>query len=126
VPHSWTMSRRRVLISGASIAGLALGFWLRRYGMDVTIVERAPQLRGGGQTVDIRGAARQVVRLMGIEDQIQRASTGEIGVQFVDAAGQVKAAFGSGAFGGEGPVARLLRPMLSPPAKNFTLPRYPQ
>ena len=30
-----------VLISGASIAGPALAFWLRRAGVDVTVVEKA-------------------------------------------------------------------------------------
>jgi hypothetical protein len=34
--------------------GPALALWLNRYGADVTVVERAPQLRAGGQLVDIR------------------------------------------------------------------------
>lgn len=33
--------RRTVLISGASIAGPALAFWLNRYGFAVTVVEKA-------------------------------------------------------------------------------------
>ncbi|MBB5874348.1 2-polyprenyl-6-methoxyphenol hydroxylase-like FAD-dependent oxidoreductase [Allocatelliglobosispora scoriae] len=101
------MARRTVLISGASIAGPTLAFWLHRAGLRVIVVERAPQLRGGGQTVDVRGAGREVARLMGIEDAVRAASTGEIGIQFVDATGAVKAAFGAEAFGGEGPVADL-------------------
>nr|WP_255255368.1 NAD-binding protein [Bacillus pseudomycoides] len=36
-----------VLISGASIAGTALAYWLHRYGFDVTVIERAPALRTG-------------------------------------------------------------------------------
>lgn len=43
-----------VLISGASIAGPALAFWLRRYGFQPTVVERAPALRDGGYAVDFR------------------------------------------------------------------------
>ena len=35
----------RVLISGASIAGPVLAYWLTRRGFDVTVVERAPALR---------------------------------------------------------------------------------
>ncbi|HEX2283368.1 MAG TPA: NAD(P)-binding protein, partial [Mycobacterium sp.] len=31
-----------ILISGASIAGPVLAYWLARYGYDVTVVERAP------------------------------------------------------------------------------------
>ena len=41
---------RNILISGASVAGPALAYWLRRYGFNVTIVERAaraPQRRAG-------------------------------------------------------------------------------
>ena len=43
--------------SGASIAGPALAFWLRRHGFHPTVVERAPALREGGQAVDFRGPA---------------------------------------------------------------------
>ncbi|MFG2829865.1 FAD-dependent monooxygenase [Streptomyces sp. NPDC048434] len=64
-----------VLISGASIAGPALAYWLHRYGFAVTVVERAPELRTGGYKVDIRGAAIEVVERMGILEEIQRAST---------------------------------------------------
>ena len=35
----------RILISGASIAGPVLAYWLTRRGFDVTVVERAPALR---------------------------------------------------------------------------------
>ena len=42
----------RVLISGASIAGPALAYWLLKAGYDVTLVERAPAPRPGGQAID--------------------------------------------------------------------------
>ena len=42
------MKKRSVLITGASIAGPALAFWLRRQGGEVVVVERAPELRDGG------------------------------------------------------------------------------
>ena len=41
-----------VLISGASIAGPSLGYWLDRYGMDVTIVELASTVRPGGYPIN--------------------------------------------------------------------------
>ncbi|MFC4619293.1 FAD-dependent monooxygenase [Camelliibacillus cellulosilyticus] len=44
-----------VLISGASIAGLTLTYWLSRYGFDVTVVERSKTIRKGGYPIDIRG-----------------------------------------------------------------------
>src|SRR5689334_16395493 len=63
----------RVLISGASIAGPALAFWLRRYGFDVTVVEKADTVRGGGYPIDIRGTALEVVRRMGVLPALQEA-----------------------------------------------------
>ncbi|AUX38925.1 FAD-dependent oxidoreductase [Sorangium cellulosum] len=78
------MEHRTVLISGASIAGPALAFWLARYGFRPVIVERAAALRLGGQNIDIQGAAREVVRRMGIEGDIRAATTGEQGLRFVD------------------------------------------
>ncbi|WP_176461049.1 NAD-binding protein [Janthinobacterium sp. PC23-8] len=43
--HSITNGRRRVLVSGASIAGLTIACWLNRFGFDVTVVERAATVR---------------------------------------------------------------------------------
>ena len=85
-----------VLISGASVAGPALAWWLHRYGFEVTVVERAPQLREGGQNVDVRGAGREVTRRMGLEASIRAATTGEAGLRFVDAGDHVIASFPAG------------------------------
>ncbi|MGG7508936.1 FAD-dependent monooxygenase [Plantibacter sp. YIM 135249] len=101
------MTTRRVLISGASIAGPALAFWLHRAGIETTIVERAPELRRGGQNVDVRGAGREVARRMGIEDEVRAATTGEAGVRFVDARDRVKAAFPAGTSDTAGPTAEV-------------------
>ena len=101
------MSTRRILVSGASIAGPALTYWLREYGMEPTVVERSDGIRQGGQTVDVRGAGRTVAQRMGIEDAIRARSTGEEGVAFVDSDNVTKAAFGADAFDGEGFVAEL-------------------
>ena len=78
------MTPKKVLISGASIAGPTLAFWLAHYGFDVTIVERADSLRLGGQNIDISGAAQKIAQLMGIEAEIKAANTGELGVRFVN------------------------------------------
>ena len=77
-----------VLVSGASVAGPALAFWLRRYGFDVTVVERAPAPRPGGQGIDVRGAGRTVLDRMGITDQVRAAHTGVRGIAYLDAAGR--------------------------------------
>ncbi|WP_406218490.1 FAD-dependent monooxygenase [Streptomyces decoyicus] len=74
-PSPRSTTPRTVLISGASIAGPALAYWLHRHGFAVTVVERAPAPRTGGYKVDLRGAAIEVAERMGILEDIQRAST---------------------------------------------------
>jgi len=55
-----------VLVSGASVAGTALAYWLGRHGFSVTVVERHPGLRPGGQAIDVRGPALTVLERMGL------------------------------------------------------------
>src|SRR5882757_4910837 len=76
----------RILISGASIAGPTLAYWLAKYGFAPTVVERAPRLREGGNGVDVRGQAVDVAERMGIMPQIRAAAADVIGMSFVDAA----------------------------------------
>jgi 2-polyprenyl-6-methoxyphenol hydroxylase-like FAD-dependent oxidoreductase len=76
----------RILISGASIAGPTLAFWLARYGFRPTVVERAPRLRAGGNGVDVRGQAIEVAERMGIMPRVRAAATDIAGMSFVDAA----------------------------------------
>ena len=99
--------QRKILVTGASVAGPTLAYWLARQGMDVTVVERAPEFRDGGQTIDVRGAGKVVAQRMGLEDAIRSKSTHEDGLVFVDAQNRTQAEFGIGAFGGNGPVAEL-------------------
>ncbi|HVV12951.1 FAD-dependent monooxygenase [Amycolatopsis sp.] len=75
---------KRILISGASIAGPTLAYWLHRYGFEVTVVERAPELRTGGQAVDIRGSAREVIERMGLMADVRARHTGVVGLRMVD------------------------------------------
>ena len=74
------MKQKNVLISGAGIAGPVLGWWLVRYGFRPVIIERWPQLRSGGQNIDISGAAQEIVAKMGLEKDIKAANTGEQGL----------------------------------------------
>jgi 2-polyprenyl-6-methoxyphenol hydroxylase-like FAD-dependent oxidoreductase len=64
----------RVLISGASFAGLATAYWMRRLGYQVTVVEMADGLRRGGTPVDIKEGTIDVVRRMGLLDAIRARS----------------------------------------------------
>ncbi|KPI15407.1 monooxygenase FAD-binding protein [Actinobacteria bacterium OV450] len=76
----------RILIAGASIAGLTLAHWLARHGMRPTIVERAPALRTGGNGVDVRDDAVTVAERMGLMDRIRELAADVNGIKFVDAA----------------------------------------
>ncbi|HJD82796.1 FAD-dependent monooxygenase [Kitasatospora aureofaciens] len=79
----------RVLISGASIAGPALAHWLGRYGFEVTVVELAPALRGGGQNVDFRGRTHlTVLERMGVLEELRTLGTGGSPITFVDERGR--------------------------------------
>jgi 2-polyprenyl-6-methoxyphenol hydroxylase-like FAD-dependent oxidoreductase len=105
----------RILISGASIAGPALAYWLNTRGWRTTVVERFDELRDDGQNIDVRGAGRDVARRMGIEDAIRAASTGETGTEFVDTDGTSIARFAAGESDSGGATAELeiLRGQLS-------------
>ncbi|WP_434383123.1 FAD-dependent monooxygenase [Melittangium boletus] len=98
---------RTVLITGASIAGPTLAWWLHRFGMKVTVVERAPAFRDSGQNIDVRGAGREVLRRMGLERTAMEASTGETGIAFVDEDNRIQARFDQEMFGSNGPTAEL-------------------
>ena len=80
-----TMANNEVLISGASVAGPALAWWLARRGFRPVIVERAGQLRGGGYAVDFRGAVHlRVLESMGLLEQIQARQTHLRSLRYVD------------------------------------------
>lgn len=78
---------KTVLISGAGVAGLALAWWLERAGFATTVVERAPALRRGGQAVDIRGVALDVIDAMGLLDDARALRTRLKGMSMLDDAG---------------------------------------
>src|SRR5690242_5776948 len=74
------MKRRgamRVLVSGASVAGPVLAYWLTRHGFSVTVVERAPALRQtGGHAVDLFRPAMNISEKMGVLPRVEERATG--------------------------------------------------
>jgi 2-polyprenyl-6-methoxyphenol hydroxylase-like FAD-dependent oxidoreductase len=96
-----------VLISGAGVAGPALAHWLARNNYRVVIVESAPAIRPGGQTVDLRGAGRDVVTRMGLLDKMTERSLFQRGVAWVRSDGTRRAEMPVEAFGGNGIVSEL-------------------
>jgi 2-polyprenyl-6-methoxyphenol hydroxylase-like FAD-dependent oxidoreductase len=92
---------KTVLISGASVAGPALAFWLERYGYAPTVVERAPAPRPGGYAVDFRGASLTVLERMGILDEVRARATNMGGMDYVKESGKVVATMSSEVLSGE-------------------------
>ncbi|WP_026468039.1 FAD-dependent monooxygenase [Amycolatopsis balhimycina] len=101
------MSGNRVLVAGASIAGPALAHWLQRRGAEVTVVERAPGLRPGGQAVDARGVAKEVIKRMGLDAAVRAARTETAGAHTVDVDGNVLETFRADDHGGDGYIADI-------------------
>ncbi|MBB5897448.1 FAD-dependent monooxygenase [Kutzneria kofuensis] len=76
----------KVLISGASVAGPALAYFLSDH-CDVTVVERAPGPRDSGWAIDFRGGAIEVLAELGISDRIRDLDTRSRGTAVLDADG---------------------------------------
>ncbi|MCQ8768408.1 FAD-dependent monooxygenase [Streptomyces telluris] len=79
---------KTVLISGASVAGLTLAYWLRRNGLAATVVERAPAVRPGGQAIDVRGVAIDVLDRTGILEEARAVRTRLRGMAMLDGGGK--------------------------------------
>ena len=98
---------RRILITGASVAGNTVAWWLGRAGFDVTVVERSREFRDGGQNIDVRGVGREVLRRMGLEQEALDQGTGEEGTAWVEDDGTVAAEFLTADTGADGPTAEM-------------------
>ncbi|MET0863110.1 MAG: FAD-dependent monooxygenase [Nakamurella sp.] len=83
------MTEPHAIVSGASIAGLSSAFWLRRIGWRVTVLEKANAFRDGGQNVDVRGVAHDVLDRMRLTDAIRKQNTTETGTVLVNGTGAV-------------------------------------
>lgn len=101
------MTTQNVLISGAGIAGPALASLLTRAGARVTVVERAPELRTGGQAVDLRGAGRTVMERMGLLERARQVALDQRGFALVDRRGRMTARMPVNAFDGGGIVSEI-------------------
>ena len=89
------MSNLNILISGFGVAGSVFAFWLLRAypTANVTIVERDPALRLTGASVDIRSSAVDIIKWMGVEQDIQNQTASEEGIEFVGANDKAIATF---------------------------------
>jgi 2-polyprenyl-6-methoxyphenol hydroxylase-like FAD-dependent oxidoreductase len=83
----------KVLVSGAGVAGPTVAFWLSRYGLEPTIVEKAPEMRTGGYIIDFWGLGFDVADRMGLLPQIRRLGYVAREVRIVNANGKRIAGF---------------------------------
>lgn len=88
-------SKLNVLVSGSGIAGPCFAFWLHKFlpSATITVLERAPEPRFGGQAVDLRAASVSIVERMGLLSTVKDKTTTEEGMDFVYANGKTKATF---------------------------------
>lgn len=91
-------SKLKVLISGAGIAGPCLAYWLTRTRLNaaITIIERSPNARATGQSIDIRGPAIEIMKAMKLEEAVRSRLTTEEGTSFLNDAGKPFARFATG------------------------------
>jgi 2-polyprenyl-6-methoxyphenol hydroxylase-like FAD-dependent oxidoreductase len=66
-----TADPKKILISGASFAGLSTAYWMNKFGYQVTIIEIADSLKKGGTPVNILENTIDIVKRMGLLEQIQ-------------------------------------------------------
>ncbi|HEY0298953.1 MAG TPA: FAD-dependent monooxygenase [Arachidicoccus sp.] len=66
-----SLKEKKVLISGASFAGLSTAYWMNKLDYKVTVVEIANGLKMGGTPVNIENNTIDIVKSMGIFEQIK-------------------------------------------------------
>lgn len=68
------MKMKKIAINGTGIAGTTLAWWLREYGFQPTLFEKAPEFRAGGYLVDFWGPACEIMKKMGLFEQLKTKS----------------------------------------------------
>lgn len=96
--ESVLMKNRRVLISGAGIAGPALARWLLHYGFEPTLIEKAPAFRQGGYMIDLWGTGYDIVERHGLLESARQRGYVFDRLRFVDARGNRVSGFGGAVF----------------------------
>jgi 2-polyprenyl-6-methoxyphenol hydroxylase-like FAD-dependent oxidoreductase len=82
------MNRKRVLISGAGIAGLTFAIQLKQHGFEPVVIERDPALRTEGYMMDFFGTGWDVAARMGLTDRLTAIRYPIEAIAFVDKTGK--------------------------------------
>ena len=92
------MSKLRVLICGAGIAGLSLAQRLLRDGFEPTLIERAPAFRAGGYMIDVWGVGFDILERYGLLEATRQRGYVFDRLKFVDERGTEVSAVGGRVF----------------------------
>ncbi|HUC84564.1 MAG TPA: FAD-binding domain [Candidatus Acidoferrales bacterium] len=87
-----------VLISGMGIAGPTLAYWLSVYGIESTLIERAPHWRAGGYVIDFWGSGYDVAERMGLVADLERDGYRIMELRLVNRAGRRVGGFNADVF----------------------------
>src|ERR1044071_3550888 len=64
----------KVAINGIGVAGPTLAYWLRQYGHEPVLFEKAPALRTGGYLIDFWGLGYEIAERMGLMARLLECS----------------------------------------------------
>jgi 2-polyprenyl-6-methoxyphenol hydroxylase-like FAD-dependent oxidoreductase len=87
----------KIAINGIGVAGPTLAWWLRRYGHEPVLFEKAPKLRTGGYIIDFGLAGYDVADKMGLVPALQERGYRSQAVRMVDTRGRTVARLEKGA-----------------------------
>jgi 2-polyprenyl-6-methoxyphenol hydroxylase-like FAD-dependent oxidoreductase len=76
---------KNVLVSGASIAGLSIAWWLNHIGYRVTVVELADAPRTNGAAVDLNGDSVAIAKRMGLYEKLKSHQLGVDRIEYKNA-----------------------------------------
>jgi 2-polyprenyl-6-methoxyphenol hydroxylase-like FAD-dependent oxidoreductase len=62
----------KIAINGVGIAGPTFAYWIRRYGHEPVLFEKAPELRTGGYMIDFWGIGYEIAERMGLMTELTR------------------------------------------------------
>lgn len=82
------MENFRALVVGAGVGGPVLAYWLGKAGAQVTMIERGSSLPNSGQGLDFDGPSKEIIRRMGVLEDMKAKRTNETGFAFVDDEGK--------------------------------------
>ncbi|MFD3563142.1 FAD-dependent oxidoreductase [Streptomyces sp. NPDC058686] len=64
----------RMLVAGAGVSGLALALALQKRGIAAEVVDKFPEFRTPGTAVHLPGNAVRVLKLLGLQTELQKIS----------------------------------------------------